>query len=382
MRRNTITPRADWQAKVERYGLIWHTASGVPYWNEAAYYSFSSREINEIQRATRDLYDMFLQAGQYVIDQKLLGRFGIPDWCLPIITEAWNAEPPALNYGRFDLGYDGHEPPKLFEFNCDTPTSLIEASVIQWFWKEECFPRFGQFNEIHESLIAKWKDIAPYLESKTVHFAHFADRSGEDSITTSYMMDLAREAGLAPQRLTMRDIGWALEAGKQTGRFYDLANQEIQTLYKLYPWEWLVNEPFGRNIALNEGRTRWIEPIWKMIWSNKAILPILWEMFPHHPNLLWASTNAPTSDSYVKKPLLAREGANITIVKQGRTLVASEGPYAGASIYQDLYDLPDYDGNRPVIGSWCVDGSPAGMGIREDGLITTNLARFVPHVIE
>jgi glutathionylspermidine synthase len=35
-----------------------------------------------------------------------------------------------------------------------------------------------------------------------------------------------------------------------------------------------------------------------------------------------------------------------------------------------------------VIGSWVVDGVPAGMGVREDGLITGNTASFVPHAIE
>ena len=381
MRRETLTPRPDWQARVERDGLIWHSAGGAPYWHEAACYSFPAAEIGEIERATRELYAMLLNAGQYVIDNGLFGRFGIADWCVPLIRESWEAEPPALNYGRFDFGYDGREPPKLFEFNCDTPTSLVEAAVVQWFWKEEVFPNAGQCNSLHEALIAKWADIAPYLDERTVHFAHIADASGEDVLTTAYMMDVAREAGLVPQRLTMGDIGWGLDEDGRHGRFYDLDDREIRTLYKLYPWEWLVQEPFGRNIALNQRRTRWIEPIWKMIWSNKAILPIMWEMYPGHPNLLWASDAAPLSDSYVRKPLLAREGANVTIVRRGETIAASAGRYDGAAVYQGLYDLPDFAGARPVVGSWCVDGAPAGIGIREDGLVTSNLARFVPHIM-
>ncbi len=377
MNRHAIAPRENCQARVERDGLIWHTAGGAPYWNEAAYYVFSPREIEDLEVATAELYRMFVSAGQYVVDKQLFGRFGIPDWCWPLITKAWNAEPPALNYGRFDLGYDGHSPPKLFEFNCDTPTSLLEAAVIQWAWKEDVFPRLDQFTSLHDKLVAKWADIAPYLAPGPVYFAHAQDAAGEDAVTTAYLMDTARAAGLAVDGIVMSDIGLA-----QDGRFVDIQAREMRTIYKLYPWEWMVQEAFGPNLVLND-RTLWIEPIWKMIWSNKAILPILWDMYPRHPNLLWASYDQAASPDYVRKPILAREGANIEVFRNGQSLAHRDGAYGySPTIYQGLYDLPDFEGVRPVVGSWVVDGAPAGIGIREDGLITSNLSRFVPHIIQ
>jgi glutathionylspermidine synthase len=374
--RHAIAPRENWQARVERDGLIWHTAGGAPYWNEAAYYALTPREIDEIESATAALYGMFVAAGQYVIDKQLFGRFGIPDWCWPLITKAWNAEPPALNYGRFDLGYDGVSPPKLFEFNCDTPTSLLEAAVIQWAWKEDVFPDLDQFTSLHDKLVAKWADIAPYLVPGPVHFAHALDASGEDSVTTAYLMDTARAAGLTVDGIVMTDIGVSPD-----DRFVDMQAREMRTIYKLYPWEWMVQEAFGPKLAAND-RTTWIEPIWKMIWSNKAILPILWDMYPRHPNLLWASYDQAASPDYVRKPILSREGANIQIVRNGQSVAQRDGAYGySPAIFKGLYDLPDFEGARPVVGSWLVDGAAAGIGIREDGLITGNLSRFVPHVI-
>ena len=377
MQRLALDPRADWQAKVEALGLVWHSAGGAPYWNESACYSFTLAEIETIERATATLYDLFLNAGEYIVSNRLFARFGIPDWCEPLIVEAWQSEPPALNYGRFDLGYDGKGPPKLFEFNCDTPTALLEAAVVQWQWKEERFPSLDQFNSLHEKLVAKWRDIAPFLSGPLVHFAHSAETTGEDAVTTAYLMDTAQEAGLSGQPILMSDVGLA------ANRFYDLQEREIRTLHHLYPWEWLVGEPFGRSIPDNQWRTLWIEPIWKMIWSNKAILPILWDLYPRHPNLLWASKDGPASGDYVKKPVLAREGANVTLFKGGAQIAASDGAYSGSEfVYQGLYDLPDFQGSKPVLGSWVVDGAPAGMGIREDGLITGNLSRFTPHIID
>ena len=375
MRRLTLEAREDWRGKVEALGLVWHTPDGAPYWDESVAYSFSRAEIAELEAATEALYGMFLGAGDYIVGHRLFRRFGVPEWCWGLIEDSWRKSPPTLNYGRFDLGYDGLGPPKLFEFNCDTPTALLEAAVVQWAWKDEVFPAADQFNSLHDKLVAKWRDIAPHLASNLVHFTHARDVLGEDAVTTAYLMDTAETAGLKTRRLLAAEIGW------DGGRFVDLQHTEIRTLYHLYPWEWLVSEPFGRHIA-NADRTRWIEPIWKMIWSNKAILPILWELFPRHPNLL-AASEAPIPGDYARKPILAREGGNIEIVRDGRRAAASDGVYGSSPvIYQALYDLPDFGGVYPVLGAWVVDGEPAGLGVREDGLITGNLARFVPHIIE
>jgi glutathionylspermidine synthase len=129
--------------------------------------------------------------------------------------------------------------------------------------------------------------------------------------------------------------------------------------------------------------TIWLEPIWKMLWSNKGILALLHTFAPECPYLLPANLGAPPSGAYVKKPLLSREGANVTTVRNGEVLASTGGEYgAEGYVYQEFLELPEVEGTRPVIGSWVVDGEPAGLGIREDGLITGNVARFVPHIVE
>lgn len=374
MERLPVPPRPDWRERVEALGLVWHTADDIPYWNESACYRFSRREIREIERATEELYGLCLRAGQHIIDQNLFHRFGIPDFAVPMIRKAWDEEPPALNYGRFDLGYDGRSPPKMFEFNCDTPTSLLEAAVVQWDWLEAVFPGRDQFNGLHDALIARWREIAPLLNGRPVHFAHSSQGAAEDAVTVAYMRDVAREGGVDSVQMPIEEIGW-----NGLG-FVDGEGGRIETLYHLYPWEWLLAEQFGPLTA--KAPMQWIEPIWKMIWSNKALLPILWELFPHHPNLLEASFE-PLAGDHVRKPILAREGANISVVKGGRVVEATGGDYGDEGyVWQRLYDLPDFDGARPVIGAWIVDGAAVGMGIREAGLITGNTARFTPHVIE
>jgi glutathionylspermidine synthase len=389
IRRIANAPRADWQAKVEALGLVWHTLpDGSPYWSEAAHYSLSLADIEQIEAATVELYRLFMDAGDHIVrSDDLLMQFGIPAYCFAAIRAAWADEPPALNYGRFDLGFDGKGPPKLFEFNCDTPTSLIEAAVVQWDWKEAHFPDLDQFNSLHDKLAAKWADLAA-LKPPLMHFTHSSDAAGEDVVTVSYLRDLAEKAGISTKPVYIDDLGW--DADRDC--FVDQDDAVIRVIFKLYPWEWLVNEEFGQRLIQSLGYTTWMEPIWKMIWSNKAILPVLWQLFPGHPNLLpafidegqeGAALTSMVGTSFVLKPLLAREGANIEVVKDGRIVTDSGGDYGEEGrVFQALYDLPDFDGNRPVIGSWIVDGEAAGMGIREDGLITGNTARFVPHIIK
>ncbi|WP_331451066.1 glutathionylspermidine synthase family protein, partial [Vibrio campbellii] len=103
----------------------------------------------------------------------------------------------------------------------------------------------------------------------------------------------------------------------------------------------------------------WLEPMWKSILSNKALLPLLWERFPNHPNLLPAYfANDPKASSlkdYVIKPLFSREGANIEIVKNGQRLVKTPGPYESSqNIVQQYHPLPKFGQSHTLIGSWLV----------------------------
>jgi glutathionylspermidine synthase len=376
MERFSISPRNNWQQTVEGLGFGFHTAD-VPYWDESAYYTFSLKEVEKLEAATSELWDMCLKAVQHVIDNNLFDQFKIPAFMVPLIIEVWNNDAPAI-YGRFDFSYDGKGEPKLLEFNADTPTSIFEASIIQWFWLKDFDEPKDQFNSIHEKLIAYWKYLKDYMYPDMLYFTCVKDVL-EDYTTTAYMQDCAMQGGVETAFIYIDDIGW----DNENQIFVDLDNRPIRNIFKLYPYEWMVNEAFGQNIITDNLKACWIEPAWKMILSNKAILPILWQLFPYHKNLLPAYFTRSNLKDYVQKPFLSREGTNVTIFENEKVIASSDGDYgAEGFIYQELCKLPDFDGNFPVIGSWVIGQEPAGMGIREsDGLITGNLSRFIPHFI-
>ncbi len=375
MQREERIPRVDWPAKVEALGFDFHTIDGAVYWDERACYRFTAAEIDRLELATGELQSRCIDAVGRVIERGDYGRFQIPEAFHALIERSWNDDEKSL-YGRFDLAWDGNGEPKLLEYNADTPTALLEAGVVQWYWLQDAFPHADQFNSIHERLIARWKDMRGQLPGDgRVYFTCDAE-SVEDRGTVDYLRDTATQAGLTALAIDVADIGWD---GK---RFVDLEGRALAALFKLYPWEWLVREEFGTHLLAPVLRV--IEPAWKMLLSNKAILPLLWEMFPRHPNLLEASFEPGRfATDFVQKPLYSREGANVSITTGGRTLEAPGEYGAEGFVWQAYQELPRFGANYTVIGSWIVGEEPAGIGIREDDSpITRDTSRFVPHYFD
>ncbi|MEV8043153.1 glutathionylspermidine synthase family protein [Streptomyces griseoluteus] len=393
MERRTITPRPDWQRTVEEQGIVYpltrHPDGSLrPYWDESAHYVFSLPEVEALEETVEELHAMCLAAAGHLVEHGRLADLGITDpRVAAAVTESWHrrAELPSL-YGRFDLHYDGTGPAKMLEYNADTPTSLVEAASAQWFWMEERFPGADQWNSLHERLVDTWRRQAGLLPPGPLHFAHSsADELGEDLMTVAYLKETAEQAGLDTDWLSMEEIGW----DTLSGRFVDNRLKFIRAIFKLYPWEWLTTDEFAGHVldtldnGGGTGSTLWIEPAWKMLLSNKALLAILWELYPGHPSLLPAYLDGPrelaATTGYAAKPLLGREGEGVTLHPPGSPAPPASGD---TCCYQALAPLPVFDGNHVVLGAWVVGDEAAGLGIRESsGLITDSYARFLPHVI-
>jgi glutathionylspermidine synthase len=384
VKRIAQVPRPDWQKTVESQGLVYATTTGPdgvvrPYWNERAAYVFDAWEVDHLESVTEDLWSMCrvviprILAGDY-------GTFGLSDLAMEACRRSFEADPFSI-YGRFDLRYDGEGPAQMYELNGDTPTGLIESSVAQWYWLQDLHPDKDQWNSLHDRLVARWRELG--RRHHVLHVAHSdAEESGEEWMTAAYMRDTADQAGLTTVGITVEQIGW----DEEIGGFVDPDGRPIRDIFKLYPSENMIDEDFAEQFLEYPG-TRWIEPLWKVLLSNKALLPALWDQFPGHANLIPAYLDKPwgmDSTGWIEKPLHGREGDGMRWTVDG---VQHESPAqnygAEGRIYQQWAPPPNFDGNHPVIGSWVVDGHAAGMGIREsDGPITDYYARFVPHYID
>ena len=386
MKRQHHRPRPGWERIVAEQGLCFDDPARYAdgsvrhYWDESVHYVFDMDEVLALESQVEVLHSMCLEAVEHVVITERYRDFGLPEWSWEHIEKSWRRGDPHL-YGRFDLRYDGTRPPTLLEYNADTPTTLLEASILQWHWKTDQFPGDDQWNSLHEKLVARWAQIRDQLPSGDTHFTwSSADLTGEDNVTLAYIQECAAEAGFRTVGLPIEDIGF----DHDLNRFVDLEEAPIDALFKLYPWEFALDDEFGRRAAESLPETVWIEPLWKTLLSNKAILAILWEMHPGHPNLLPAYVDDPHElVDYVRKPKLGREGANVSIVAPGHESHTG-GVYGAEGFVYQLFDpLPQFDDMRPALGAWIVGDESVGLGIREtSGLVTDNGAAFVPHRIQ
>ncbi len=378
--------RPHWRNQANEYGFKFHTMHGEPYWDETAYYQFSLEQIErDIEDPTAEIHQMCLAVvDQVVRDDALMRKFQIPEIFWDVVANSWINGEPSL-YSRIDLAYHGNGPAKLYENNADTPTSLYETGFWQWLWLEDkaqhglIARRADQFNSLQEKLIDRFTVIASQHPNETLHFSSCKD-TDEDRGTVQYLEDCATQAGINCKFVYVEDIGHG-----EGDWFTDTDDQVISWIFKLYPWEFMFREEYGPLLLKTE--VSFIEPYWKAILSNKALLPLLWQRFPNHPNLLPAYFEEDMQQAklthYVKKPLFSREGANISIIKNGNETHFADGPYGEEGfIYQAYYPLPQYAENYTLIGSWLVDDQPAGISMREDtSLITQDLSRYLPHII-
>lgn len=394
MKRVKNTPRANWEKKILEQGLLydaWEDENGHTqhYWNEKAHYEISVDEALELEDATRNVHQMFLAAMETICSGKE-GTLGFSDEAFEFAVNSYKAHELSL-YGRFDFIYDGFSSPKLLEYNADTPTALIETALIQKCWQEELYPDDIQFNILHDELVKRWKYLKKKLnapEHELLYFAHADDEpTGEDWTNTAFLKTCAGEAGWDTIGINMQRLTW----NEEKTVFVDGVNSPITHIFKLYPWEDMMDEPGAEHILRYPKSTHWFEPAWKMLLSDKKILSVLWKLYPDSPYLLPTYTDSPHNlREYVKKPVYGREGKSISIHTPNKKIVS---PYTyhdvqdDEYIYQELFRAPNFKSrgqdNHLVIGSWVVGNRPAGLAFREsNSLITDEDARFVPHIVK
>jgi len=377
MKRIEIQPRPNLKERLEKDGFYFHS----DYYSETSAYVFKLTEVIRIEKATASLFQLCMEAIDWVIKKNRFDDFLIPKKYWDLIKASWKEDYCSF-YGRMDLAVN-HDSTEIFllEFNADTPTSLLEASVVQWKWLEDFNPIFDQFNSIHEKLLSHFKYCRSYLlGNKKLWFTGIAE-SIEDYTTILYLQDIASQAGISTDFINIPLIGV-----DRHGDFYGMGSKKfiepIHNIFKLYPYEWMFKEPFGDYLS---ERTLWIEPFYKAILSNKYLLVLLYNLFPNHPNLLPAFSNETHSlNQYVQKPIFGREGNNVRIMDNNHIIQEKNGDYGKEGfVFQQYQELPEFQGFRPVIGSWIIGGKPAGMGIKETSqYIHDDMSQFCPHFIQ
>lgn len=380
MKRISINQRDGYIDKIKNLGFTF----SENYWDEKAYYEITNNEVELIEKATEKCYEVAcstfeIMASEYKKgNSHVFSEFGFPDLIISRIVDSWYNDDLSL-YGRFDFCLkDGKI--KLYEFNADTPTSLLESSLIQWYWKEDVFPEYDQYNSIHENIIQSWKDISSEYNVNSLSVVS-VQNNDEDLSTSGYIASCAIDAGLNVHQFDIEQLRF-----DDFGNMYNPDETHVDMLFKLYPTEWLIEE--NSDELLKCSLRTMIEPLWKVIMSSKLFLAYMYKYFPECEYLLETykmSENKIGTRNVCIKPYYSREGENIRLYGPvGETIEETDGSYKdNLMIVQRIFKLPDFDGNHPVIGSWVIGGVPSGIGIRETKtFITDNMSMFIPHIIK
>lgn len=378
---------------LESIGFGWHTDLDGSRYIANELVSITQDEAEAFYEATNELYDMYVAAAEYVINNDLFHELGIPFNLVDTIKASWENDVHWHLYGRFDLagGIDG-KPIKLIEFNADTPTSLFETAIIQWaMLKFNNLDEAAQFNDVYEALVENFKRLITleedtsrfdeYYEGWKILFSSIAG-SVEDENTTRLLESAARDAGFECDFAFVDEVSF----DDENGIFWNGQNWEYW--FKLIPWEMIAIDESDlaliiKNIIKNQ-KAIILNPAYTLLFQSKGIMKILWDLYPNHPLLLESSFEPLKGKKQVKKPFLAREGANVSIINSdGSIEIQNDGEYAnGKFLYQEFADFAkDENGNSYQAGMFFAFEGCA-LGFRKGKDIIDNYSKFVGHIIE
>lgn len=378
---------------LESLGFVWHTDTDETSYLSDTLVMISEEEAEAYYEAGNTLYEMFIEAAQYVIDHNLFHQIGIPFNLIELIKTSWENEIHWHLYGRFDLagGIDG-KPIKLLEFNADTPTALFETAIIQWaILKQNGMEEKSQFNGLYEALLENFKRLVT-LEESTDSFEEryegwkflFTSVKGnlEEENTVRLLQHIAADAGYQTEFAYIDEI----EFSSEDGIFYNDENYELW--FKLIPWENIaLEEPdlalLLTNIIQNQ-KAIIFNPAYTLLFQSKGLLKILWDLYPNHPLLLETSFEPLKDQKQVKKPVFGREGGSVAIIDEnGENIAVCEGEYGSYKmVYQSYIQLPkDMAGQNYQAGLFYAYES-CGLGFRKGEEILNNMSKFVGHIIQ
>jgi len=373
MKRIQLSPRPDWQSLVEKQGLNWHSENKQVTWKEDTAYVLSRSEVLKLSQTASELAQIYHQAAGHIVKNKLWPLMGLQEHETGLITSSWERGEWSL-HGRFDFLFDAEGVPKLLEYNAETALSLVETAVIQRNWLTEAMSEFDQFNDLEELLLQAWRESG----FEHVHCV-WRPRHAEVEGTVRYMAGLLRKAGIRVTLMALHRMGW--DARQRA--FVDHDGVPVSHCYKLYPWEWMLREPFAKHVEAS--RCSFIEPPWRLLLGSKGILCVISELFGDHPAVVACHTTPEKiGSSFVSKPLFGHEGHNVTIHRDGTTVESLGGEYGDeAKVFQAFVEGQRCDGHLPQFGVWMVRDKPAAICIREtSGSIITANSAFIPHAIE
>jgi len=378
---------------LEEIGLNWHTDSDGTAYIADELVEVNDKEAEAYYTAANELYDMYVEAAEYVVENDLFFDLGIPFNLIDVIKKSWENDVHWHIYGRFDLagGIDG-KPIKLIEFNADTPTGLFETAILQWaLLKANNMDEERQFNNVYEAVSENFKRLIT-LEESTVSFDEnydgwkilFSATEGidEEEVTTKLLKRMADDAGFVTNYEFLDKVNFSEDG------IFDSKDEAYEYWFKLYPWEDIGIDEGELSIILDDimqnQKAIILNPAYTLLFQSKGMLKVLYDLYPDSPYLLKTSDEPLNGISYVEKKMFGREGANTKIVDaSGNVVEENDGEYdSHKSIFQEYVEFPQDSKGMSYQAGVFFSYEACGLSFRRGGKILDNMSKFVGHVLK
>lgn len=379
-------------SSLEELGFTWHTdTDGSKYINDELV-EISSNEAEAYYTAANEIYDMYVEAAEYVIENELFFDLGIPFNLVDVIKKSWENDVHWHLYGRFDLagGVDGKDI-KLIEFNADTPTSLFETALVQWaILKHNNMDEAKQFNNVYQAISENFKRLITLFDDTELFNERYdgwkilfssVDGNDEEEATTRLLQQMATDAGFNTTFEYLENVHFDEEG------IFDAHDNQYEYWFKLFPWEDIaIDEPelaTTLTSIMENQKAIILNPAYTLLFQSKGMMKIMCDLFPESPYLLRTAFEPLEGVKQVEKTVFGREGANTKIIDEnGSILEQIDGPYDNyKKVYQEYVDFPkDVKGNKYQAGVFFAYEA-CGMSFRKGDEIMDNMSKFVGHVI-
>jgi len=378
---------------LEEIGLNWHTDSDGTAYIADELVEVSDTEAEAYYTAANEIYDMYVEAAEYVIENDLFFDLGIPFNLIDVIKKSWENDVHWHIYGRFDFaGGIDNKPIKLIEFNADTPTGLFETALLQWaLLKANNMDEERQFNNVYEAISENFKRLIT-LEESTESFDEnydgwkilFSATEGidEEEVTTKLLKRMADDAGFVTNYEFLDKVNFSEDG------IFDSKNEAYDYWFKLYPWEDIGMDEGELSIILNDimqnQKAIILNPAYTLLFQSKGMLKVLYDLYPDSPYLLKTSDKPLDGISYVEKKMFGREGANTKIVDaNGNVIEEKSGEYdSHKSIFQEYVEFPQDSKELSYQAGVFFSYEACGLSFRRGGKILDNMSKFVGHVLK
>lgn len=386
-RREPVRTPAPFLARLRELGLDMPNPDGEPWWVTDAAYVIDAAAAEALLNAATGIQARCYQAVEGLVASGDYAYFGIAGAAMQeAIALSWRAKDAPL-HGRMDFTFAPDGTPMLTDYEADSPFGLAEASFVQWEWFESWQPESGQAGDSQENLI--YEKLSGHVPKMGLPArcaiacggATQADGSPADTterFDAEYLAEIAATTNIAARICSIEQVGWDPDAQ----RFTDDRDEPQDALVKIYPWDWMEEEP---NIEfLPRSRTRILPGAWVRLLADKTMLALLWHMFPGTANLLPTFLDRPPRGEMVAKPRRGWDGEHVFLPGQPIGPVPEDA--VGPLLYQAHCPLPVFAAARGPVhcaaSVWMVGGQPAGLSFRESrGPVTGPAARFVPHIL-